>query len=535
MRGLRFLPWIAFAAFFAMILFSSSGDWDQMYSFSEVDRRSWMEGHPPTWSYQFCGGITRIGDPQSFGHSPLFLLVLIFGSVWGLKIWTLAFVFFGYIYLKRLLALFYTERKNAVVLECLSLGFIFSNYFLWHFSNGHFTWSHFYLAIAIIYHLLRPLLKGFRRQDGLLLASYSAVFFLGTFYHALMFFLLPVGLALSATAIIVAILKPTSWRIKNVSPLAFCKAGLFVILGGLGASYRILAVYQYQNLHPRVVDNGPEVSSLGKILLYQLLPSWNSKLLGFFTLKEYWEFHEYSAFNLMAWLVILCLPISAFMKRGKSQDLRTPLIYLTSLLVVGLLFAIGDASHYTLFSLLKTMTQNSLRVVSRYHVVFTFFFACAAAFLLNTFPKIQKFFQTWIALPWMMLLLLNIFAFRRISDFKFDLPNFKVAAVSRMTELNYLGGMYYPLSQGQGIIDCYNPLSREIVWKPVDTQSTRYPLVAADSQTPRSCVDRSYFRQDKIVLDPSCGPGTCVNITGLNPRESGRFVFRTDRQRYCLR
>jgi hypothetical protein len=72
---------VLFTYFAIFITLSNQFDWDYFFTTAEVDLRAWLADHElPLWSYQFCGGVTRIGDPQAFGLSPLFLPVFLFGS-----------------------------------------------------------------------------------------------------------------------------------------------------------------------------------------------------------------------------------------------------------------------------------------------------------------------------------------------------------------------------------------------------------------------------------------------------------------------
>jgi len=74
-----------------LVVLSNHYDWDVFYALNEVDRRSWLIDHEiPLWTYQLCAGMSRLGDPQAFGTSPLFVLVLLFGSFWGTKLWVIA-------------------------------------------------------------------------------------------------------------------------------------------------------------------------------------------------------------------------------------------------------------------------------------------------------------------------------------------------------------------------------------------------------------------------------------------------------------
>jgi hypothetical protein len=94
---------VVLAAFALFIALSNEFDWDYFFASAESERRSWLIDHQaPLWSYQFCAGTSRIGDPQAFGLSPLFVPILIFGSVWGWKILIVISAVIGWLYARLL-------------------------------------------------------------------------------------------------------------------------------------------------------------------------------------------------------------------------------------------------------------------------------------------------------------------------------------------------------------------------------------------------------------------------------------------------
>ena len=63
------------------------GDWDQHFFYQAVPRRTLMEyGQWPLWNPWYCGGMVMLANPQSRFLSPTFALVLVFGTVAGVKL-----------------------------------------------------------------------------------------------------------------------------------------------------------------------------------------------------------------------------------------------------------------------------------------------------------------------------------------------------------------------------------------------------------------------------------------------------------------
>ena len=110
-------------------------DWDMFYTYFEIDLRSWtVDKTLPLWSYQFCGGSTRIGDPQAFGLSPLFIINILFGTIIGTKLQVFFASIWGFIFFRKILLLFthdqYLHSKyEKKILDFVTLATIFSNYF----------------------------------------------------------------------------------------------------------------------------------------------------------------------------------------------------------------------------------------------------------------------------------------------------------------------------------------------------------------------------------------------------------------------
>ena len=102
---------------------SHSFDWDYFYTSFEADLQSWFRDFAaPTWSYSFCGGSPRIADPQAFGLSPVFTVIMIFGPVLGAKLIYLGLSILGYFSLRSILCSL--SRVDLRIASYLSLYFV---------------------------------------------------------------------------------------------------------------------------------------------------------------------------------------------------------------------------------------------------------------------------------------------------------------------------------------------------------------------------------------------------------------------------
>ena len=319
---------ICLLAFSAYMILCNGFDWDVFLSFSEVDRRSWVLDHrAPLWSYQLCGGVTRIGDPQAFGLSPLFLVVILFGSFWGTKLALLVSAAAGMYFMTRLLALFgdIDARAGVPRAQCLTLAalFITSNFFLWHLLVGHFTFVSFFFGLGIIFYTLEGYLHGLGRKDLLLAILVAWQHYSGGFFHSTVYLLVPFFIAFGLFAAAAAAPGIRSATLQGRSHLRrMADATTFHVCGLLLASYKLIAVWQQQQENPRVLVAPYEFNDLGALFAYQLMPTRGSEWLFPLVRHTRWDLHEYSAFSLFPIaLLLLCVRLASSRIRARGEGL----------------------------------------------------------------------------------------------------------------------------------------------------------------------------------------------------------------------
>ena len=72
------------------------GDWDQHAFYHEAARVSLLQyGEVPQWNPYYCGGTDLLANPQSRALGPTFPIILLVGSVYGLKVEMVLFAFVG--------------------------------------------------------------------------------------------------------------------------------------------------------------------------------------------------------------------------------------------------------------------------------------------------------------------------------------------------------------------------------------------------------------------------------------------------------
>ncbi|MEM9070768.1 MAG: hypothetical protein AAGE52_19830 [Myxococcota bacterium] len=146
---------IAFGALVAAALYWSPalwhwdatgfGDWQQFQHQWEAGRAALVrDGEVPLWNPWHCGGVFLFGDPQAQVYSPLFYLLLPFGTVAGLKIFLILHAAIGFA------GMFVFARRHTgvgvVAASMASLIWAGSGFFAWHGSGGHSAFLPFYFA-----------------------------------------------------------------------------------------------------------------------------------------------------------------------------------------------------------------------------------------------------------------------------------------------------------------------------------------------------------------------------------------------------
>jgi hypothetical protein len=527
------------------VLLCNGYDWDLFLSLNEVDRRSWLlDLRPPLWSYQLCAGVTRIGDPQSFGVSPLFVLVLLFGSFWGSKLAALVSAAAGTYFMARLLALLAESERGArlpptacVTLACL---FVTGNFFLWHLLVGHFNFISFYFGLGIILYTLEGYLRGLGRRQLAIATLVAWQHFSGGFFHSTVYLLVPFFIAFGLyVAVEAATLRFAAPGSQPKIGRRLLRAASFQVLGLLLASYKLVAVWQQQQGNPRTLGPANEINGLGQLLAFQLLPTVGPDWLIPVASKGHLDLHEYSAFSLLpvalAWLCARSLGAPPVAPRAGARR-RPSLAWLLGIYAAfSALLVLGEFSQLAPFPLLnQSLFQSSVRAVARYGVGLSLCLAMACALLLArpSAPALGP--RACTAL--LLLAILDVASFAWMFDPAqaarlAALPGHAEGRMSRLVrvenrrfergrelETPLRSQMYAPLRSGVGVINCYNPLPRSPIdgWPP----GRELGLIDLRHGSPsRECSEQSYFTQNAVHVAASCPPFTCPHLGALNPRD----------------
>jgi hypothetical protein len=557
-----------FLFFFLFVLLSNYFDWDFFYSITHVERNSWAQDlRPPYWSYQFCGGITRIGDPQSFAFSPLFLFPLLFKTFWGLKILFFISAIIGYFFARKIFDFVGTlVAPSAKSLpqgwpQFFALSFIFSNFYLHHIYNGHITFALIYYALGVLYLVMKILFDSPQRKEVVWGSLCLVIILTAGYYPAVLYALVPSAMATLLVILIGLGLFPQA-RKRIGKTLGYLI--LLAVVCLLIAAYRINPTITYQLSFPRLVNPTMETLSLKDWVVYNLFPTISYRFLGFISTGGIWE---KSFFSLNNWVLILLSLIllvkswkkkswPAFSKMNFQQQFY--LLWLFSLAAVYFMFLLGNAMEFSFFRLLnKYVLVNSVREVSRF-----FWGGSFLVFLLLATLPVHQYLK-FIFRP-LVLVILVLFINLQIASIFFgpfyqaSLDRFRKlwksseSSIHKMNQLTYAPistaygtvvapAMYPLIMRGQGIFNCYIYLGHVSAiskgkfdfndsgmvgqnWHFIDTSSgTLDP----------ECLEKNYYTQNDLFIHLSCPSQLCLNINNINIYQESPFQFDHQKQKFC--
>lgn len=548
----RFYAPVFFAVFVCFLIFSNNYDWDFFFSTLEVDLRSWfIDGKLPLWSYQLCGGVTRIGDPQSFGISPIFILVWLLGSFWGAKAIWLVSAGVGFWYLRKLLLLLTGEKKPSAA-TALSLMWVFGNYFLWHSQVGHLTFAMHYWAVVPIYCTLKAIVSRLTRKEFAIGAFALWTILSGGLYHTTVFLLLPFYIA--ATLVVLALSIAPRLRSNNATPWARTILSIvgFHLIGAVLASYKLYNVAAYQRAMPRTVPQVEgETLNLLDLLFYQFAPTIDSVLeTSVFSNRPHWGIWEYSAFSPAPWLLLFSLILAGRRVARFFDDVpKSVCVFIGVYSVIALSFSIGNVPYISLHNLVnKSLLHYSVRAIGRYQIGLSLLFTILASLALVRLCSTRPRLSTHVLNGGLLIALANFITFfPRLEGEKLkEILSYANVAVGEMKETALVlprtqrtSFMYEQILKGRAVLNCYMPLTRDIaVTSETITMSHEY-LTPANSVKvlpfiDEPCLQNSFFTQNDVFISADCPPGTCTNLNGVNLHKLNVFKYDSAQHRFCL-
>jgi hypothetical protein len=327
------------------------GDWQMIHHNWEAAYIALSRFHEwPLWDPFHCGGVTILGNPESQLYTPLFALSFVLGTVLAVKVFLwlhIAAALLGGYWLAR------AEYACAPIAAALAgLGFGLSGCFAWDGAGGHATFLPFAFAPWLV--------LCFRRSErdprhALLTAGLLTLTLLEGGTYPFPYFVLLLGFEFARRLL----LAP-----RRIDAFANAtKIGLLVLL--LGA-IRLLPVAI--SLH----DTPRAVGSRDFLTLSDLLLMLTARKHEWAFAPHPYVWPEYGSY--VGWPILAFAAVGAARcVRGGARDLPC------GLLVFGLLM-FGSVTAYFPWPLLHHLPVfDSLRVPSRFAVLFTLYLGLLAA------------------------------------------------------------------------------------------------------------------------------------------------------------
>jgi hypothetical protein len=321
-------------------------DWVNFHTAAEISRRSLLEhGALPFWNAHTCGGIEHLGDPQTEFLSPLFPLIIAFGSFFGLKLFAwahLAIGLLGGVRLGRELGL---DRTWSLAVAAVVAAMPFH---VWHLYAGHVPFLQLQWLPWMVWSYLAA-----RRNPALALwgAAFLGVALLSGGTYVAPF----AAVLLGAHALCAGVVERPRWR-----PMA---SALIILVGGVAlAAAKVLPSMAFvrQFERPPLPD---EVLGLEQLWRMFFDVSWRAKGLHL----RIWEYG-----NHLGWCGALLVLLAVAGARRAWPWLIVAALSLS--------LTIGSFGPWAPYSLLRRLPVfESLRVPSRYTMLLVFALAMAAA------------------------------------------------------------------------------------------------------------------------------------------------------------
>jgi len=369
------------------------GDWELFATMAAVPAKTVLHFHQfPFWNPYLGGGNILFAHPEVGILSPFFVLLLIFGSIAGLKIQMMLAYFLGFwgsYLLARKLGL------SGFASYLVSFTYFGSSYFALHFSIGHVPFTHFCFLPWFIYFLLK-VSDNWKNVFGsavaialIVIGNGAAIPFLYTVFFSGIF------------VVLYSLEKKTS---------LFIKAYLFSVIAGLLlAAIKFIPMYYYLSQNSwagRSDDFTPLALALKGLFSFNQIIFQNAHV------DQHWGWHEYGAF-ISPIVVILSIAGLLFSFRRCRIWLMTAIFFF--------LFGLGnfmDISPWNLFMHLPGF--SAIRSPARANQFVVFSIAIIAAYGLDSLVGKIKISEYSKKLTAGMIIGLII-----LTNFMVNLPAFK--------------------------------------------------------------------------------------------------------------
>lgn len=494
-------------------------DWDQQLAYLESARISVINyGQFPFWNPYHCGGMPNFANPQSNIISITFLLVLLFGTLTGVKI----SIFIHYVI--TLLGFFLLSKHfkltNSSSLVA-SIIFAFSGVLSSALGVGMLS----FIAISYIPFVLLFFLRAIEKKGNIKLnIILSSVFLALCFYtgYQIPMIFLPIFLAWSLLE---------SVRHKNIRPFLL----LLLIVGGflILSSPKLFLSFQLLSSFPRLISDqsGYTLKNLYYFMFYV-----NQGYINNLPAKNF--SYGMDENSLYVGIIPFTLFLSGLFYVIKKQKILIVLLVITFWLMLG-----NTIKILSLWNFIKIFPfYNSFRVAQRFRFDFLVFFALLSGFGLTfVVSKIPDKFKRIGEVVIILVVFINLFAVSYASFLSkafiisnpfpsktntgfYSVTNYPVnytyAPSVKMPKSFYYDNTYLPwgseytaTKNNTGTINCYEPIPVAQNAKGKDDKNYKGEFYLVDN---KGKVDIKYWSPNRIVIDVANLSGTDILVINQN-------------------
>ena len=369
------------AAFPILLSFSNWGqlDWDQHTFYHAVPERTILSFLQfPLWNPYHCGGTAVLANPQSTFLSPFFILVLLFGEIYGLKLQIFLALFIG------MLGMYFTSKqlgysKYSSFLP--SIIFFLSSWFALRTNVGHTI----YFMMSFFPWIFYFYLKSLENIKYIFPAALFIAFLIfGGAVYPIVFIALVLGLYSLFTSIQSKSFKPLI--IAVIILLSFFLIAAIKLFPLMEFTERYASVQQDTQYHSvnllikSLLDRSQKELLLGKTFMPRDIP-FEEVIIRRVGGELPWAWHEYG--NYIGIIPLIFLIASLYWLRK-----LWPLILSAIILLI---ISLGDASVINIWSIIhKLPFLASIHGPSRFIIAFTLFASLIIGYVCSRIEEKQK-------------------------------------------------------------------------------------------------------------------------------------------------
>ncbi|MBC8495029.1 hypothetical protein H8D36_02650 [archaeon] len=470
------------------------GDWDQHLFFHESPRKSILEFQQiPLWTAHYCAGNISLAHPESPFLTPMYLFIVIFGSIIGIKIQIIVYLFIGMVGMYLLSKHYNLKGTLALIPPIIFMG---SSVFSAHIYSGVTMW----FSMAFFPFIFLFFLKSYEKPKFIFLSGlfFALIIFSGASYPFLVF-----SLFIMIYAIIDAITLRNFKPIKMVIILLI----LFVLISAIkfipeasfinerasedgnwkrpgNAGYTVSTFLESLTVSPEKIDSG----------------SYEEIING---IKHSW-FDNTQYISILG-LVLAIIGMIFFIKNKQYLPL-----FIT--LIIFIIISFGEIKFFNLWGLLhKLPFYSSMNAPPRVNMILVFILAIFAGKGLQELPRFirSKKMNYIINLIVVIALIVNLVLINNAifqKTFNSEIPlieksnNFYQVRNYDNNSIHPLGWSLYSypyLVANKGVVNCYEKVL--INPRAIDIENDNYKGEAYLERN--GDVQYTYWSPNKLVLE----------------------------------